>query len=697
MAYKTPGVYVKEVSLLPPSVAEVETAIPAFIGYTEKAERKGEDLTNKPTRIKSLLEYQTWFGGPPEIKEVSIAVDTGNNYAVQEGSVKIKNPFYLYDSLRLFFDNSGGDCYIVSVGSYDDTIQNGNPVASPPSPGLRVGLKALEKYDEPTIILFPDAALLTTEDHFYTLQQQTLAQCAKLQDRVGVFDLFEGGNADFQTAVDNFRDKIGINNLKYGAAYTPWLYASYPREVDLAVFKDHVTNTATPPNSVNLDGITSDSQLNGLVATAVTALTDRDDVVDKVIEDNRGDSPTLKDRYQTLRNAITTANSVGENNTEFQALMDYLRNLVAGKTVSPPGKGLADWPTDLQGTNLKKDLNTYASSMLQNALRALIELEKTVMELPNDPSDGAVDSGLDPNASPDAADARYALLNATGWLGGDVSSITPASPPKDYAEGGSLTHFQALQEILKDLDTVFSEGGNDENIVAFVEAVQEAAKTHAKLTQTTLYEQHSIIGNMVENIKRELNRLSPSGAVAGLYAFVDRTRGVWKAPANVSLNSVSGPVQPIDHFDQERLNVDVNAGKSINAIRTFSGRGTILWGARTLAGNDNEWRYVSVRRFFNMVEESVKKSTNWAVFEPNAAPLWIKVKGMIDNYLIQKWREGALAGATPDAAFFVSVGLGKTMTAQDILEGRLIVEIGMAAVRPAEFIILKFSHKMQES
>ncbi len=145
------------------------------------------------------------------------------------------------------------------------------------------------------------------------------------------------------------------------------------------------------------------------------------------------------------------------------------------------------------------------------------------------------------------------------------------------------------------------------------------------------------------------------------------------------------------------MNVDVNAGKSVNAIRSFSGKGILVWGARTLAGNDNEWRYISVRRFFNMVEESIKKSTYWAVFEPNDANTWVKVKGMIENYLTQKWRDGALAGAIPDEAFFVKVGLGLTMTAQDILEGRMNVEIGMAAVRPAEFIILKFSHKMQES
>ncbi|MCB0852932.1 MAG: phage tail sheath family protein [Bacteroidetes bacterium] len=191
--------------------------------------------------------------------------------------------------------------------------------------------------------------------------------------------------------------------------------------------------------------------------------------------------------------------------------------------------------------------------------------------------------------------------------------------------------------------------------------------------------------------------LPPSPAIAGIYARVDNARGVWKAPANVSVFAINGLTFKVTDLIHENLNVDVNAGKSVNAIRSFTGRGTLVWGARTLAGNDNEWRYISVRRFFNMVEESVKKATYQFVFEPNDANTWAKIRAMIENFLLLQWRAGALAGAVPEDAFFVHVGLGKTMTAQDILEGRLIVEIGMAAVRPAEFIILKFSHKMQVS
>ncbi len=191
--------------------------------------------------------------------------------------------------------------------------------------------------------------------------------------------------------------------------------------------------------------------------------------------------------------------------------------------------------------------------------------------------------------------------------------------------------------------------------------------------------------------------LPPSAAIAGVYAAVDGSRGVWKAPANISLTSVYDITDIVTDQEQETMNIDADSGKSVNAIRAFSGKGILVWGARTLDGNSNEWRYISVRRFFIMVEESVKKASAQFVFEPNDANTWVKIRAMIENYLTILWRQGALAGAKPEHAFFVKVGLGQTMTAIDILEGRLIVEIGMAAVRPAEFIILRFSHKMQES
>jgi len=192
-------------------------------------------------------------------------------------------------------------------------------------------------------------------------------------------------------------------------------------------------------------------------------------------------------------------------------------------------------------------------------------------------------------------------------------------------------------------------------------------------------------------------KLPPSGAIAGIYAQVDGSRGVWKAPANVSVANIIKPTIVFSNVEQDQMNVDVTAGKSVNAIRPFIGKGSLVWGARTLAGNDNEWRYISVRRFFIFAEESIKKATEQFVFEPNDANTWVKGQAMIENFLTTQWRQGALQGVKPEHAFYVAVGLGKTMTPLDILEGRMIIEIGMAVVRPAEFIILRFSHKMAES
>jgi phage tail sheath protein FI len=190
--------------------------------------------------------------------------------------------------------------------------------------------------------------------------------------------------------------------------------------------------------------------------------------------------------------------------------------------------------------------------------------------------------------------------------------------------------------------------------------------------------------------------LPPSAAIAGVIASVDRERGVWRAPANVGLQAVIAPVVQVTDEQQALLNIDATSGKSINAIRSFAGKGPLVWGARTLAGNDNEWRYISVRRLFITVEESVKKASAFAVFEANDISTWLKVKGMIDSYLYALWERGALRGAKAEDAYFVNVGLNKTMTMDDVLNGRLIVEIGLAAVRPAEFIVLRFSHKLAQ-
>ncbi|MDH5382961.1 MAG: phage tail sheath subtilisin-like domain-containing protein, partial [Cyclobacteriaceae bacterium] len=201
---------------------------------------------------------------------------------------------------------------------------------------------------------------------------------------------------------------------------------------------------------------------------------------------------------------------------------------------------------------------------------------------------------------------------------------------------------------------------------------------------------------LYNRIKAEIRRqltviLPPSSAVAGIYARVDRNKGVWKSPANEVLNytiETNTKVTPKRHGE---LNVVPGSGRSINVIRAIPGRGIRVMGARTLDGNSNEFRYVSVRRLFTFIEQSAKAALLDQVFENNSAVTWLRVKSMIDSFLTRIWRDGALFGAKPEDAFFVNVGR-ETMSNEDILNGILRVRIGLSAVRPAEFIVLEFSH-----
>ncbi|MCB0396112.1 MAG: phage tail sheath family protein [Flavobacteriales bacterium] len=473
---KTPGVYIQEISKLPASVAAVATAIPAFIGYTEKRRKDSVTLgPNVPVRITSFPEFEEIFGGP-ESEELDVTVHdklTGPAGDLISRTITVAqadpSEHNLYHAVQMYFANGGGPCYIVSVNPNPHTF----PVAAFSKDDFEDGLDAIKKVDEPTLLLMPETADGLNADDHYELAQKMLAQCASLQDR---FTIIDTHNSDSDTV--DASTTLGIDDLKYGAVYHPYLRSSI--------------------------------------------------------------------------------------------VVPYV-------------------------------------------------------------------------------DADVTITHTT-----DDGDTNPAGA------------FDGLG-----LDDLSSEGAN---------------------TNLAVYYQ----------IKGEINRqakviLSPGSSVAGIYARVDRERGVWKAPANVSVRSVAEPLLNISAEEQENLNVNAVSGKSINAIRTFSGKGVLVWGSRTLAGNDNEWRYVPVRRLFIFVEESVKKATEFVVFEPNTAGTWQRVKGMIENFLVKLWREGALAGAKPEQAFFVKVGLGETMTPLDILEGRMNVEIGMAAVRPAEFIILKFSHKLQES
>jgi phage tail sheath protein FI len=180
--------------------------------------------------------------------------------------------------------------------------------------------------------------------------------------------------------------------------------------------------------------------------------------------------------------------------------------------------------------------------------------------------------------------------------------------------------------------------------------------------------------------------IPPSGAVIGIYARSDNTRGVHKAPANEVVRACTGLDCQFNKGEQDILNP-----KGVNLIRTFPGQGIRVWGARTVS-SDGSWKYVNVRRLFIFIEESIKANTNWAVFEPNDEVLWVRVQRTISVFLNTLWRNGSLAGGSPEEAFFVDIGRA-TMTQDDIDNGRLVCVIGVAPVKPAEFVIFRITQK----
>lgn len=513
-AFKTPGVYIEEVSVFPASVVRVPTSIPAFIGYTPQAEHNGTDCTFVPTKISSFLEFQSIFCFPDGTDPVQQY--SPQYYLVQQMSKPRTGDFlligsdyysifpdtysiyYMYNSVKLFYQNGGKEAYIVSVGGYGKASGTHlNPRESLVNPNVQladllVGLESLKMEAEPTMYICPEATLLSIEENG-TLMQQMLLQNSQMKKSISIFDII-GGNRENplgNTAdIVAFRNHTGTTGLSYGAAYYPF------------------------------------------VGTTIMGVQD---------------------------------------------------------------------------------------------------------------------------------------LNYTNLFGGDVSALATVLSSLRPPEEGSL-------ELLKSIYN------SDDS--------KSVSENHRELLALS-----STYKTIISAVLDVSNILTASGGMAGVITSIDNQRGVWKAPANVPINGATSLPIHIDNTEQGDLNVDAISGKSINAIRSFPGRGILVWGARSLAGNDNEWRYINVRRTVIFIEQSCLNSCKNFVFESNEAITWVRIQAMIENFLTTLWREGALVGTKPEEAFFVQCGLGSTMTTNDIQNDQLIVNIGVALTRPAEFIIISFSQQ----
>ncbi|MEM7035348.1 MAG: phage tail sheath subtilisin-like domain-containing protein, partial [Bacteroidota bacterium] len=621
--YQTPGIYVEEVKTLPGAVVSVETAIPAFIGYTETARDGKTDLTNVPQKITSILDYEAYFGAAPEFLSVDVEIDADHHPL----NVELSHYYLLYYAVKLFYDNGGGECYIVSVGRYGDDIQLGDASDAENDPGLLVGLAALEKEDAPTLLLSPDAVMLNSSDKFFVFQQQMLAQCAGLGDRFAVLDLYAGEEG----AEEAFRDGIGTRNLKYGAAYHPWLKSSLAFDViyDPHVYDIHAGDTYytfefTEENEVTTvelveKEVDADREADIATLEASTYAAAAEPLVYSPVPDAYDPLAydTLKLAAETIKGQFDQVLTLYEDLIEEETKTDFVGRLDA-YTMEVDGD-------DLPFRELLEFLfildKSYKSAFGNSGVKALEEMVQ----------DGSDEVTISAVEAIEAYDALILVSEETkDMIFSDYLASKNAQKTIYKDENtGQYTAEAAWNEFCELYDVTVQMVGeltDPENMDFLGDLIAELKGENYDALNDELTEEESAVLNghatwlaIRDMVANQQLILPPSAGVAGVYATVDNDRGVWKAPANVSLNSVTGTTVKINDRAQESLNVDPTAGKSINVIRAFSGRGVLVWGARTLRGNDDEWRYISVRRFFNYVEESLKKSTRWAVFEPNDA------------------------------------------------------------------------------
>lgn len=632
---KTPGVYINEIDAFPPSIAQVATAIPAFVGYTEKG-------PTTPIRISSFLEFEQIFGGAPSPDNVTINIGT-DTYEVAESKFK------LYNSLLLFYLNGGGVCYIVSLGKFTD-----NPKFLASTEFID-GLDLLRNFDEPTLLLAPDAVNLSA-DNLAALQQQMLQQCSDLMDRFSIFDLkpiTEVNKTNLIASSDSFRDKVGNMNLKYGASYYPFLNIN-------STYKFRFNKIDT---QVNFSSIYASDPV---VLPLITKFKTQYDIIYKTTAPKGIVFAWNEDPFQTTKDKVVIANDFTNTNAYFVKLVALLSKLGKTSTITDP--------------DLKKYIENVIATSLRPYLQSLIDF-KAVYNTLKDPATSAVFVAGKQISAPIAA-AEFEAI----WGTLAVSAVNPYT--------GLL---ETTTPLIADLSKIQS--ALDKSRTSILNAMNNgltSIENYILQQEETLVSNMPLYADIIAKLSVSMNTVPPSGAIAGIYAKTDAARGVWKSPANISINGIVGLTDDINDAQQENMNIH-ETGKSINAIRKFTGKGFLIWGGRTLAGNSNDWRYINVRRLANMIEESAKKACMQFVFEPNVAQTWASVKGMLDNYLTTLWNDGALAGAKAEHAFFVQVGLNETMSAQDILEGRMIVKIGYAPSRPIEFIILEFKQMQQRS
>lgn len=379
------------------------------------------------------------------------------------------------------------------------------------------------------------------------------------------------------------------------------------------------------------------------------------------------------------RIAVTVRNGARTNET-FRVTVQYWTNLADAERIEAQGD--PDVEETFSELTPKESSSNYYETVI-NSGSNLIEVERVGAERPDN---GRTFLSLPPEADDD--DGEDEGVGIDDYLGSEDEPRGERTGLAGFAEIDDIQIVSVPDENSIDglTDAVISHCESHADRIAVLQAEQGADPGDlppgtAISEYAAIYYPHIRIVDPATGVRK---LVPPGGHVAGIYARTDREEGVYKAPANATVRGAVDLEVPVTKDDQARLNP-----KGVNAIRSFPGRGIRVWGARTTSA-DPEWKYVNVRRLFLYLEESIDEGTQWAVFESNTEELWARVRQSVRNFLLTVWREGGLAGTTPEEAFYVKADR-TTMTQADIDAGKLIVEIGVAPVKPAEFVIFRIA------
>ena len=704
MAYKTPGVYILEKDAFPNSVVEVETAVPAFIGYTKYANNKGVSLFNKPWRITSMAQFIDYYGAAPDFgfdltdvaskikKDADDALTLSTATAAKLVAATAANAAAATKKTTADTAKDTAD-KAVADASPTDALKKAATDTAVAKDAADKALAAGPETDELKKAATDAATAKDTADKAVTAALPTDAQTKAASDAATAaaaagsealaakkaLDDATDANTLAKAALEEANKKATVDGLKayllncdydFMVGDTKYLLTQNAGKCLLYLSMQLFFQNGGGACYVVSVGSYDDASNEGIMAAKITK------GIDYLKKEQE---PTMLVVPDAVR--LDEANCISVQQFMLKHCGQEMRNRFA---ILDLYNGYLE-RTDPQGDCVAAFRDALGINNLDFAGAYYPWVNTTIVQ----------DSDLDYTIFTDTAVQTVVRTLLTN----DLKLNDVFAPP--VTDKISTQNFNDKKKAVSDISqtlAAFSEEykAKKGNEGADDDTLKNEFKKRIKAVHQLLSLSSPRYVSILGLAKKKLNLLPPSAAMAGVYTAVDNSRGVWKAPANVSLNSVVSPAVNISQEEQEDLNV-TTAGKSINAIRSFIGEGTLVWGARTLDGNSLDWRYVNVRRTMIMLEESLRLATKAYVFEPNVANTWVTIKSMIRNFLTGIWKRGGLAGASPDDAFSIYVGLGETMTAEDILEGMLNVTVLVALSRPAEFIEITFQQQLQKS